>query len=363
MNDPIVTVIIATYNRPDVLKSAIKSVVEQTFERWKLYVIGDHCDERTAKVIDSFSHDRIHYINLEERFGEQSGPHTVGLALSITPYVAFLNHDDIWLHDHLKSGLDILEEGKHDFFVAGTAFSRYSQNEPGDDFELYVDEINTRSRRSPFDFFSVRSISSFEPAGSWIIKLKDHDELRHWNHYTSVYRTPIEDYLMRAWKDNCSFYFAKKVTVWCVITHYKNAKAEDYYNYTGPEHQEIESVLAGESSDGVRKWLDNSYDQWNQMTESDKNVVLSHFNVMLPIQQKMFVKVKRLFKTLFLNPITAYFYKWTGLDIHNGLARLLLRQRGFRIKRMIELRTQKALVLPDVFNVIERVKQVHTDKL
>jgi len=44
---PKVTVVISTYNRSEVLKIAIKSVILQTFSNWKILVIGDNCDHET----------------------------------------------------------------------------------------------------------------------------------------------------------------------------------------------------------------------------------------------------------------------------------------------------------------------------
>ncbi|MFB3056307.1 MAG: glycosyltransferase family 2 protein, partial [Ignavibacteriaceae bacterium] len=76
-----VTIVISTYNRPDVLSVAIKSVILQTFSNWKILVIGDHCNQETEKAVTSFNDSRIHYINLPHRVGTQSGPNSVGIAL------------------------------------------------------------------------------------------------------------------------------------------------------------------------------------------------------------------------------------------------------------------------------------------
>ena len=81
---PSVTVVLATYNRPDALRAAIRSVLRQTRPDWRLMVIGDRCEPPTEEAVRSVQDARISYINLPVRFGEQGGPNSVGMALAET---------------------------------------------------------------------------------------------------------------------------------------------------------------------------------------------------------------------------------------------------------------------------------------
>ncbi len=121
-----VTIVISTYNRPDVLRVAIKSVILQTFSNWKILVIGDHCNQETEKAVTSFNDARIKYINLPHRIGDQSGPNSAGIALAMTEYTAFMNQDDVWLQDHLGHAIETLEKTKSDFFIGKCGFSHHS---------------------------------------------------------------------------------------------------------------------------------------------------------------------------------------------------------------------------------------------
>jgi len=92
---PLVSVIIATYNRSNVLAIAIKTVLAQTYPQWELLVIGDACTDDTAAVVAGFGDVRIRFHNLAQNVGEQSGPNNEGMQQAKGKYFAFLNHDDL----------------------------------------------------------------------------------------------------------------------------------------------------------------------------------------------------------------------------------------------------------------------------
>ena len=107
---PKVTVVIATYNRAETLKYAIESVLWQTYKDFELWVIGDCCTDHTERVVRSFSHDpRVNWYNLPRNSGYQSRPNNEGIRRSKGKYIAYLNHDDIWLPKHLEDTITHLE--------------------------------------------------------------------------------------------------------------------------------------------------------------------------------------------------------------------------------------------------------------
>mgnify|MGYP003477863702 CR=1 FL=1 len=86
---PRVSVIIATYNRSDVLRCAIRSVLAQSFGDFELLVVGDGCTDDSAAVVAGFADERVRWDNLEQNAGSQSAPNNRGLALARGRYVAF----------------------------------------------------------------------------------------------------------------------------------------------------------------------------------------------------------------------------------------------------------------------------------
>ena len=117
-----ISVVIATYNRSNVLRFAIESVLAQTVSDWEMVVIGDACTDDTAEVVESFGDRRIRFHNLDQNVGEQSGPNNVGTSMARGRYVAYLNHDDIWMPHHLETLLEAIQESDADL-VHGVGLS------------------------------------------------------------------------------------------------------------------------------------------------------------------------------------------------------------------------------------------------
>ncbi len=64
---PTVSVIIPTYNRPDLVKKAIQSVLAQTYKDFEIIVVDDGVEKRAEEAVKSFADQRIRYIDKRDR--------------------------------------------------------------------------------------------------------------------------------------------------------------------------------------------------------------------------------------------------------------------------------------------------------
>jgi len=119
MNKPIVSVIIPTYNRKDLLERAIKSVLSQTFQDWELIIVDDGSTDETRDLVENFQRvdPRIKYI-WQNNSGAPAKPRNVGILNSSGEYIAFLDHDDEWLPIKLEKQLIMLESLPEVAFVS-----------------------------------------------------------------------------------------------------------------------------------------------------------------------------------------------------------------------------------------------------
>ncbi|MDF3039472.1 MAG: hypothetical protein K0Q71_2178 [Thermomicrobiales bacterium] len=112
---PAVSVIVATYNRCDVLGLALQSLLAQTLGDFEALVVGDACTDNSEAVVRGFGDPRLHWHNLPSNSGSQAGPNNYALQVARGRYVAFLGHDDLWFPWHLEGLVGFIEETGADF--------------------------------------------------------------------------------------------------------------------------------------------------------------------------------------------------------------------------------------------------------
>ena len=108
MPNPAVSVIIPTYNRAPQLRSAIASVLSQTFSNLDLIIVDDGSKDETADVVRSFVDDRIRYFY--QRNQGQAIATNEGMGKVRGEWIAFLDSDDVWLPNKLEMQLQALNQ-------------------------------------------------------------------------------------------------------------------------------------------------------------------------------------------------------------------------------------------------------------
>jgi glycosyltransferase involved in cell wall biosynthesis len=98
---PLVTVLIAAYNRSEVLRYALASAIGQTYRRLEILVIGDACTDDSEQVVAAAGDPRVRWMNLERNAGSQAGPNQAGLEVARGELIAYLGQDDVWRRDHV----------------------------------------------------------------------------------------------------------------------------------------------------------------------------------------------------------------------------------------------------------------------
>lgn len=120
-NNPIVSVIIATYNREKYIKRAIESVLDQTYKNIELIIIDDGSIDKTEDIVWPYLVDsRVYYIYQENK--GVSLARNNAIKVSKGEYIAILDSDDFWCYKKkLEKQVNFLEKNKEYVLVGGGA--------------------------------------------------------------------------------------------------------------------------------------------------------------------------------------------------------------------------------------------------
>lgn len=106
--EPLVSVIIPTYNRAYCIQKAVQSVLDQEYENMEILVLDDGSTDQTETVIRDLGDKRIYYHKNPYNCGAAAA-RNVGIQLAKGEYIAFQDSDDIWLEGKLHQQIKMLE--------------------------------------------------------------------------------------------------------------------------------------------------------------------------------------------------------------------------------------------------------------
>jgi O-antigen biosynthesis protein len=107
-DNPKVSVIIPTFNRPEMLVEAVKSVIGQTMYEFEVIVVNDGSIPVSNLLSGLDPQGRIRVIDNKEHRG-RSASRNIGIRAARGTYIAYLDDDDRYCPDHLETLVGFLE--------------------------------------------------------------------------------------------------------------------------------------------------------------------------------------------------------------------------------------------------------------
>ncbi|MBQ9024135.1 MAG: glycosyltransferase family 2 protein [Bacilli bacterium] len=115
-----IDVIIPVYNTPiNDLKRCFDSVLKQTYKDYKVYIIDDGSNEETKKFIDIYTKDKKNFFVKHIVNGGASAARNIGLNLSKSKYVTFVDSDDTIYRGFLNQSIKYIEKYDLDVIIGG----------------------------------------------------------------------------------------------------------------------------------------------------------------------------------------------------------------------------------------------------
>lgn len=158
----LVSVIIPTYNRADLVCEAIQSVLDQTYQNFEIIVVDDGSTDNTRKALQPYM-DRIQYI-YQENSGHGAARNTA-IRASRGQWIAFLDSDDVWLPDKLSRQMEILNRSRAKVCFTNIIWNCEEPRRSSRD-ELLCKENNSDEQvfDEPFDLLLFTSVHKNLPA-------------------------------------------------------------------------------------------------------------------------------------------------------------------------------------------------------
>ena len=229
---PLVSVIITTHNRLDLLKKAIDSVRNQSYKNFELIVVDDASIDGTKEYCEGLDFDYI-YIPQEESKG---GNHArnIGIKSAKGKYCAFLDDDDRWKESYLEKMVGLIEEKGCGMVYSGVTCEQYN----GDDVQ-YEDIVHGFDG----DLSTIVLYCAFASTSCMMVnkELLNHigmfdENLTAWQDYELVLRIAQETsiYVVR---EPLIYYRIVANDRICVSSNYSNWKQS--YRYIYRKHKQL----------------------------------------------------------------------------------------------------------------------------
>ena len=146
---PLVSVILPTYNRANLLPYAIQSILNQTYQNFELIIINDASSDNTSTILNQYKDKRIHIITNNINQGIVHN-RNLGLSLAKGKYIAWMDDDDISKPNRLEKQVKYME--KHpNITILGTEISQLNSDE-----KIYLWPTENNPQKAEISFLTGR---------------------------------------------------------------------------------------------------------------------------------------------------------------------------------------------------------------
>lgn len=124
-DDPLISVIMLTYNRQEFVGRAIESILAQTFWNWELIVIDNGSTDDTPRILRECAEKdgRVCFVTIPKStigIGRNEG-----LRLAKGKYIAYVDDDDVCNKEYLSFLYQLVKEQDADISICGTNLKNY----------------------------------------------------------------------------------------------------------------------------------------------------------------------------------------------------------------------------------------------
>lgn len=105
---PVISIVVPTYNRSDLIAGTINSILAQTFTEFEIIVVDDGGTDNTEEVLSKIEDTRLHYFNKEN--GERGAARNFGIKQAKGQYITFIDSDDLLYPNAFENAITNLKQ-------------------------------------------------------------------------------------------------------------------------------------------------------------------------------------------------------------------------------------------------------------
>lgn len=115
-SQPLVSVIMPSYNAEKYIAESIESVLHQTYRNWELLITDDCSCDRTPEIVQSYCQQdqRINFVVAKQHAGIAK-TRNQSIARAKGQFIAFLDNDDLWVPEKIEKQVRFIVENNYAF--------------------------------------------------------------------------------------------------------------------------------------------------------------------------------------------------------------------------------------------------------
>ena len=107
--NPLISIIIPTYNKSYVIEDTIKIVLNQTWKNIEIIIINDASTDDAESILKKQNDKRIKLITNKNNLGVCAS-RELGIKKSIGEFICFLDDDDYWIPNHIETLIKVMKK-------------------------------------------------------------------------------------------------------------------------------------------------------------------------------------------------------------------------------------------------------------
>lgn len=132
MINPLVSIIIPTYNRAHLIGETLDSVLAQTYSNWECIVVDDGSTDSTGELLNDYCNKDIrfnYYYRPKDRPKGANACRNYGFELSKGDYVNWFDSDDLMDRNKIKIKIELISQSNYDFVISKSINFDFGGNE------------------------------------------------------------------------------------------------------------------------------------------------------------------------------------------------------------------------------------------